>query len=65
VGYRITGDRTTRQRGIGWEAVHLDIDDHSRVSFATIKPDEKAVCCVQFLSEAVSCYASLGVRIDR
>lgn len=65
VGHRITGDRTTRKRGIGWDAVHLAIDDHSRVSFATIKPDEKAVSCVQFLREAVAYYARLGVRIDR
>lgn len=65
IGHRITGDRTTRNRGIGWDAVHLAIDDHSRVSFAAIKPDETAASCVQFLREAVSYYAGLGVRIDR
>lgn len=45
VGHRITGDRTSRQRGIGWDAVHLAIDDHSRVSFARIKPDETSISC--------------------
>ncbi len=45
--------------------VHLAIDDHSRVSFAQVLPDEKAVSCVQFLREAVTYYASLGVRIQR
>lgn len=45
--------------------MHLAIDDHSRVSFASIKDDEKAVSCVQFLRDAVAYYASLGVRIDR
>jgi transposase InsO family protein len=65
VGHRIHGDRTKRVRGIGWDAVHLAIDDHSRVSFAAIKPDETAASCVQFLREAVAYYASLGVRIDR
>lgn len=66
IGHRITGDRTrNRNRGIGWDAVHLAIDDHSRVSFASIKADEKAVSCVQFLRDAVAYYASLGVRIDR
>lgn len=40
VGHRITGDRTlNRNRGIGWDAVHLAIDDHSRVS-----PSHK--CCL-------------------
>lgn len=66
VGHRMTGDRTkNRNRGIGWDAVHLAIDDHSRVSFAAIKPDETALSCVQFLREAVAYYNRMGVRIDR
>ena len=40
-GHRITGDRTkNHNRGIGWDAVHLVIDDHSRVSFARVLADE-------------------------
>lgn len=66
LGHRITGDRTlNRNRGIGWDMVHLAIDDHSRVSFALIKADERGPNCAQFLHEAVAYYASLGVRIDR
>lgn len=65
IGHRITGQRQHRSRGIGWDSVHLAIDDHSRVSFARIKADETATSCVQFLREAVAYYASLGVRIDR
>ena len=65
VGHRVTGDRTTRKRGIGWDAVHLAIDDHSRVSFAEVLPDETSASCVQFLRQAVAYYASLGVRIER
>jgi transposase InsO family protein len=66
VGHRITGDRTlNRNRGIGWDMVHLAIDDHSRVSFALIKTDERGENCAQFLREAVAYYASLGVCIDR
>lgn len=65
MGHRITGQRQHRNRGIGWDAVHLAIDDHSRVSFARILDDEKGACCTQFLREAVSYYASLGVKIDR
>ena len=45
--------------------VHLAIDDHSRVSFALIKTDERGENCAQFLREAVAYYAALGVRIDR
>jgi transposase InsO family protein len=66
VGHRITGDRTlNRNRGIGWDAVHLAIDDHSRVSFARVLADEGALSCAEFLRQAVAYYASLGVRIDR
>ena len=65
IGHRITGDRTYRHRGAGWDMVHLAIDDHSRVSFAQVLVDEKAVSCVQFLRDAVAYYASLGVRIQR
>lgn len=66
IGHRITGDRTlNRNRGIGWDAVHLAIDDHSRVSFAQVLPDETAASCVSFLREAVAHYAGLGVRIER
>lgn len=66
VGHRITGDRAlNRNRGIGWDMVHLAIDDHSRVSFALIKTDESGENCAHFLGEAVAYYASLGVRIDR
>ncbi len=65
VGHRITGQRQHRNRGIGWDAVHLAIDDHSRVSFARVLNDEKAISCVQFLRQAVDYYASLGVRVER
>lgn len=65
IGHRITGERQHRNRGIGWDAVHLAIDDHSRVSFARILPTEAGLCCVQFLREAVDYYAMLGVRIER
>jgi len=66
IGHRMTGDRAlNRNKGIGWDMVHLAIDDHSRVSFARVLPDEKSLSCVQFLREAVAYYASLGVRIER
>ncbi len=62
IGHRITGDRTSRNWGIGWDAVHLA---HSRVSFAAIKPDETAASCAQFLRDVVAWYAGMGVKIER
>ena len=67
VGHRITGDRRgqSNSRGVGWEFVHVSIDDASRIAFTQIKPDEKAVSAIGFLKAAVAYYKSLGVRIDR
>ena len=43
IGRRITGDRTgqSNTRGVGWEYVHLAIDDHSRLAYSEILPDAK------------------------
>ena len=41
IGHRITGDRTgqSNSRGVGWEFVHVCIDDASRIAFSQIMPD--------------------------
>jgi transposase InsO family protein len=65
VGHRINGDRRTRVPGIGWEFVHVAIDDHSRIAFSRIQTDEKHSSAVEFLNTAVQYYRSLGVRIER
>jgi transposase InsO family protein len=67
IGHRITGDRTgqSNSRGVGWEFVHVCIDDHSRVAFSEIKPDEKADSAVPFLKAAVAYYKSLGIKVER
>lgn len=67
VGHRITGDRRgqSNARGIGWEHVHVCVDDASRLAFTDVMPDEKAVSAVRFLKAAVAYYASLGVTVRR
>lgn len=64
VGHRIHGDRRTRKRGAGWEAVHLAIDDHSRVAFGMVLPDETAASCVRFLVAANEHFQALGVHVQ-
>jgi transposase InsO family protein len=64
-GHRIHGDRTTRVRGAGWEFAHVAIDDHSRVGFVQMHPDERKLSAVDFLKAAVAHYAALGVKIKR
>lgn len=55
-GHRITGDRTgqSNSRGIGWEYVHVCVDDASRLSFTEIHPDEKAVSAIAHPRAAVN-----------
>jgi transposase InsO family protein len=65
VGHRITGDRSKRVRGIGWEYVHVCVDDASRIAFVQIKPDERKKSAVAFLKAAVAYYASLGIKVER
>jgi transposase InsO family protein len=65
VGHRITGDRTERSRGAGWEFAHVAIDDHSRAGFVQMHCDERKEAAVEFLRAAVAHYAALGVRVKR
>jgi transposase InsO family protein len=60
--HRVTGDRRDTVRGIGTEAVHVAIDDHSRIAFSAIYPDETAASTVSFLHAALAYYARLGIR---
>lgn len=66
-GHRVTGDRTGQSngRGVGWEFVHVCIDDASRIAFSQILPDEKATSAVAFLKAAIDYYAGLGVPVTR
>jgi Integrase core domain/Homeodomain-like domain len=55
IGHRITGDRTgqSNTRGVGWEYLHLAVDDHSRLAYSEILPDEKHRSCLRFLLKAL------------
>ena len=67
IGHRITGDRNgqSNTRGVGWEYVHLAIDDHSRVAYSEILPDEKRGSCLRFLFNALRFFRSLDVKVRR
>jgi transposase InsO family protein/transposase-like protein len=67
IGHRITGDRTgqSNARGVGWEYVHLAIDDHSRLAYSQILPDETRGSCLRFLFNALRYFRSLGVKVQR
>jgi transposase InsO family protein len=67
IGHRITGDRNgqSNTRGVGWEYVHLAIDDHSRLAYSEILPDEKRASCLRFLFNALRFFRSLSVKVER
>ena len=67
IGHRITGDRTgqSNTRGVGWEYVHLAIDDHSRLAYSEILPDEKRASCLRLLFNALRFFRSFGVKVQR
>jgi transposase InsO family protein len=67
VGHRITGNRTgqSNSRGVGWEYVHVCIDDASRIAFTDIFPDEKAESATTFLKQAIAYYRHLGITVTR
>ena len=70
IGHRITGDRRgqskrrARGQGLGWEFVHVAIDDHSRIAFSQVMKDEKKSSAIAFLKAAVAYYAKLGVKVS-
>lgn len=64
-GHRVNGDRTTRVRGIGWEVLHLAVDDHSRLAYSELLPDEKRESAVAFTLRALAWFAEHGVIAQR
>ena len=71
IGHRITGNRRgqsnrrARGEGLGWEFVHVAIDDASRLAFAQVMADERKGSAIAFLQAAVAYYASLGIKVTR
>lgn len=62
-GHRVTGDVTQSSRKPGYHALHVAIDDHSRVGFSLILPDETTKSAITFAVTALRYYKALGVRI--
>jgi transposase InsO family protein len=64
-GHRVNGDRRTRSRGIGWEYVHVAIDDATRLVYVEVLDNEQAATAVGFLRRAVAHFAAYGIRVER
>lgn len=63
--HRVTGSRRDSVDGAGWEMLFVAVDDHARIAFTAMHPDEKTPQAVQFLRDAVAYYAGLGITVRR
>lgn len=68
-GWRMLGKSATTRggdgRGLGYDYLHVAVDDRSRYAYVEVHPDERGTSCAGFLIRTAEHFASLGVRIER
>jgi transposase InsO family protein len=64
-GHRVHGDRRRRSRGVGWEFVHVCIDDATRLAYVEVLEDERATTATGFLRRAVAHFRAYGIRVEQ
>ena len=71
IGHRITGDRTGQSnrrsvgRGLGWEYLHVAIDDRSRLAYTQLLPSERKEDATAFLHSSLAWFKRHGVTVER
>lgn len=60
-----TQAKKMRRSGVGYDYIHAAIDDHSRLAYAEVHPDEKGNTAAGFLARAIAFFASLGITVER
>jgi len=72
IGHRISGDRASQRgkyqrrlrRQLGWEYVHVAVDDYSRLAYAEVLADERASTAAGFLQRAAAFYRRHGIAVE-
>jgi transposase len=68
-GHKVTGDRhrtgAEKRMRVGWEFCHSMIDDHSRLAYTEIHPDENAATVTAFVERALGFFAGYGITAKR
>ena len=64
-GHRVTRTRRGQNDGVGWEFVHVCIDDHARLAYVEVLDDEAGDSCARFLARAVVWFARHGICVRR
>jgi len=62
-GHRLTGNPRDETRGAGWELLYVAVDDHSRMAYVAMMPDEKAVSACSFLRQAHAYFARHNIHL--
>jgi transposase InsO family protein len=65
IGHRIHADRTRRKRGLGWEYLHVAIDDCSRLAYTEMLAAQTGAACAGFLDRATGWFAVHGITTRR
>jgi transposase InsO family protein len=65
IGHRITGDRRGSGHGLGWEFLHVCVDDATRVAYAEVLPDERGVTATGFVERAIAWFRERDVLVQR
>jgi transposase InsO family protein len=61
----VTDPAGKRRNTVGWEYVHIAVDDYSRLAYAEVLTDEKAITAAAFLRRALAFYRRHGIRVER
>lgn len=63
--HRVTGNRRDRVKGIGWDYVHVAVDDASRLAYTEILPSERKEDACAFLERALTFFSAHGAAVER
>ena len=63
-GHRVTGDRRGRNRGAGWDFVHVSVDDATRLADVEVLADERRQTTTGFLLRALRWFRTQGIRAE-
>lgn len=64
-GHWAVGRQKAKRKHAGWEYLHICVDDHTRLAYGAIMPDEKKESVVAFLKQAHAWYSGLGIKVQR
>jgi transposase InsO family protein len=65
INARLTDSAGVRRGTVGWDAVHVAIDDATRLAYAEVLSDEKAATAVGFLRRAIAFFERHGIQVER